>query len=113
LIIESKNLKLDLERAVPCGLLLNELITNSLKYAFPGNRKGNLWIKLDPKNDNIVLCVGDDGIGLPEGFDFRKSKSLGLQLVNLLVEHDLQGSIALEAKMGTQYLIEFPGIRNK
>ena len=109
----AEGVNLDLERAIPCGLLLNELITNSLKYAFPQGRKGKVWIRLSPKNGVMVLNVGDDGIGLPDNFDIRNTKSLGLQLVNLLVEHDLQGNISHEKKKGTQYCIKFPGIRQK
>ena len=106
--VDAENVNLDLERAIPCGLLLNELLTNSLKYAFSRDKKGKLWVKLSPRNGEMVLQVGDDGIGLPENFDIRNTKSLGLQLVNLLVEHDLHGNIVQENKNGTQYRIKFP-----
>jgi PAS domain S-box-containing protein len=106
--VEAGSMNLDLERAIPCGLLLNELITNSLKYAFPKGRKGKLWVRLQSRGDRLIIQVGDDGVGLPENFDFRQTKSLGLQLVNLLVEHDLGGKIMLERDRGTQYCIEFP-----
>ena len=112
--IDAKDLHLDLEKAIPCGLLLNELITNSLKYAFPNDRRGNLWIRLTQKKHRMILTVGDDGVGIPVGFDLKDSQSLGLQLVNLLAEHDLQGNITLDRKVGTQYRIEFPAkIRNE
>jgi len=91
--VEAESVDLDLDRAIPCGLILNELITNSLKYAFPDGRKGKLWIRMKAENEKMILQIGDDGIGLPESFDIKNSKSLGLQLVNLLVEHDLHGGI--------------------
>jgi len=106
--ITAKDVYLSLEKAIPCGLLLNELITNSLKYAFPDGRKGKLWIDLEPSQGNMKLTVGDDGIGIPEDFDFETSQSLGLQLVNLLTIHDLQGNIELRREKGTQFQIEFP-----
>ena len=106
--IEGKEVFLDLEKAIPCGLLLNELITNSLKYAFPKNRKGKLWIKLVHQEDKMILTIGDDGVGIPKGFNFETSQSLGLQLVNLLAVHDLQGSIEFERNKGTRFHIEFP-----
>jgi len=106
--VEAQNVNLDLDRAIPCGLLLNELITNSLKYAFPDGGKGNLWVKLQSGEGKMILQVGDDGVGLPKDFDFHQAKSLGLQLVSLLVVHDLHGRIELECGSGVQFHIEFP-----
>ena len=106
--IETAQIYLDLEKAIPCGLLLNELITNSLKYAFPDGRKGKIWIKFILENENMTLFYGDDGIGIPDSFDLATSQSLGLQLVNLLATHDLQGKIGLEYGQGTRFRIEFP-----
>ena len=106
--VEAENIYLALEKAIPCGLLLNELITNTLKYAFPKDKQGNLWIKLVHEMDKMILTVGDDGVGIPDCFDLENSKSLGLQLVHLLAVHDLQGSITLDRKNGTYFRIEFP-----
>ena len=106
--IEGKEVYLDLEKAIPCGLLLNELITNSLKYAFPNNRKGILSIRLVSEKDKMILTVSDDGVGIPKNFDFKDSQSLGLQLVKLLAIHDLRGSIELKKSKGTQFRVEFP-----
>ena len=112
-IVNADGVNLDLERAIPCGLLLNELITNSLKYAFPSGRKGKIWVRVSPRNGVMVLDIGDDGIGLPDNFDIGNTRSLGLQLVNLLVVHDLQGNISQENKKGTHYCIEFPVSQTK
>ena len=98
---------LDLDQAIPCGLMLNELISNSLKYAFPNGRKGKITVQLGPYKEGTRLVVRDDGVGLPEGFDYRKSKSLGLQLINIL-SRQLQGGIELRSESGTEFAITFP-----
>ena len=79
-----------------------------MKHAFPDDEKGTLWVKLVSMNSVIVLSVGDDGVGLPENFDIGQSKSLGLQLINLLVEHAFHGKILVEHGNGTHYRIKIP-----
>ena len=108
--IEAENIFIDLERAIPCGLLLNELITNSLKYAFPDGRKGQIWIQFRPDGDHIILDYRDDGVGLPVDLNLENAQSLGMQLVHLLTIHDLQGSLKFEngGKQGVQFFISFP-----
>jgi two-component sensor histidine kinase len=110
--ITAVDVYIDLERAIPCGLLLNELITNSLKYAFPSNANGHIWINLQPDSDNkdVSLIYRDDGIGLPLGLNLENSQSLGLQLVRLLAVHDLNGNVELKNghKKGVKFLIKFP-----
>jgi two-component sensor histidine kinase len=106
--IDAEDIYLDLDKAIPCGLLLNELITNSLKYAFPDGRRGKLWIHLEAHKENMILEVCDDGVGVPDDFDLEAGQSLGLQLVKLLATHDLQGNVKLMHKEGTQYIVEFP-----
>jgi PAS domain S-box-containing protein len=98
---------LDLDYAVPCGLILNELMTNALKYAFPEGRKGSIWVELraDPKQF-ISLRVADDGVGLPAGLDILKNKSLGLQLVNSLVKQ-IDGKLEVENSSGTAFCVTF------
>ena len=99
---------LDIGSAITLGLIINELVTNSVKYAFPGDRKGEIRIVLHRVSDNMMeLVVSDNGISLPEGMDFRKTESLGLQLVNLLVEKQLKGSIELNMTGGTEFRIKF------
>jgi two-component sensor histidine kinase len=105
--ITAKELNLSIDLAIPCGLIINELISNSFKYAFPGNRKGCIKIELDTENMNdYTLIISDDGIGLPNDIDFRNTKSLGLQLVNTLVGQ-IDGSIALSNHKGTTFTIRF------
>ena len=101
------NLAIGLDSAVPCGLIVNELVSNSLKHAFPEGRQGEIFISLHSDDtDNLTIVVGDNGIGLPEGVDFRKTETLGLQLVVTLVDQ-LGGSVEVEARGGTRYTIRF------
>jgi two-component sensor histidine kinase len=98
---------LDIDTAIPCGLIVNELVSNSLKYAFPLGYKGELYIELHSVSENeFRLIVSDTGIGLPKDFDFQNTKSLGLQLVNSLIEQ-LNGSIFLNHNRGTRFEIHF------
>lgn len=97
-----------LDEAIPCGLIVNELVSNALKYAFPDDREGGLKVGLyGNDNDMITLTVEDDGIGLPASLDYRETETLGLQLVNLLVRQ-LRGTIELESTPGTFFRIQFP-----
>lgn len=102
---------LGIDTAIPCGLIINELISNSLKYAFPDDRHGAIVISLkDTSAGNqwdYELLVSDDGIGLPEGINIRKTASLGLQLVTNLAEHQLQGTVELMKNVGTEFRIQF------
>lgn len=103
-----KPVYLDLERAIPCGLLVSELVTNAFKHGFPLDRSGEILIELvEPGAGLLSLTVGDDGIGLPEGFDLLSVKSLGLQLVPLLVDQ-LHGTLVHESGPGTRFSIRFP-----
>jgi PAS domain S-box-containing protein len=104
---EFEDVNLDIASAMPCGLILNELISNALKYAFPGNRAGVVRIALKRgTGDLIKVLVADDGIGFPEGLDFSKAESFGLQIVNLLVGQ-LDGTIELDRTNGTAFTVSF------
>jgi PAS domain S-box-containing protein len=103
-----QNLYLDLDVAIPCGLIINELVSNSMKYAFPGSRKGNIKVSLQPDaSENLVLMIKDDGIGIPLTMITLDSQSLGLQLVKLLVKQ-LNGKMEIDGTMGTRITIIFP-----
>jgi len=105
--LELEDMRLPIDTAVPCGLLVNELVLNSLKHAFPGDRKGTVTIKVGAgKVGKRFIEVGDDGVGLPAGFDFRKTDTLGMQMVCILTEQ-LEGDIRLERSGGTAFRIEF------
>jgi two-component sensor histidine kinase len=85
--MELDEIAFDVDTAVPCGLILNELLTNALKYAFPDGRSGNIHITLRAAAELVTLSVRDTGIGFPEGVDFRNTGSLGLQLVGMMTSN--------------------------
>ena len=98
---------LSVDTAVPCGLMVNELVTNCLKYAFPNGQEGEINIELQKNGgEEFTLIVGDNGIGLPKEFDFRNTDSLGLQLVNSLAAQ-LGGAVELDRTNGTTFTITF------
>jgi PAS domain S-box-containing protein len=107
--VNVEDVKLGVDVAIPCGLIVNELISNSLKHAFPNGEKGEITINLNKDDDNkFKLIVGDNGVGFPKGIDFKEMESLGLRLVNTLVDQ-LKGTIELENKGGTKFKIKFTG----
>jgi two-component sensor histidine kinase len=105
---------LNLDTAIPCGLILNELVSNALKYAFPENTGGTLWIDLRylrqgipyGERDTFELIVANDGLKLPEIPDFSTAKSLGFQLVNILVQQ-LRGQIEVNQSQNTEFKLRF------
>ncbi len=101
------NVALDIDSAIPLGLIINELVSNSLKYAFPENRSGEVCISLKATRDaGYLLKVTDNGIGIKKYLDEPNKKSLGLQLVDTLVDQ-LQGRLEIEGKHGTEFKIRF------
>jgi two-component sensor histidine kinase len=101
---------LGVDTAIPCGLILNELVSNSLKHAFPEGREGEIHIELrSDSDDKFTLMVSDNGVGLLKDLDFRNTESLGLQLVNTLV-NQLEGTIELDRRDGTAFKITFSEI---
>lgn len=100
-------LNLDVSQAVPLGLILNESITNALKYAFPNNGAGTISIDLHQTNyENIFLKISDDGNGFPQNFNFTENKSLGIQLMKLFAEQ-LDGELSFENNNGAQIQLIF------
>lgn len=101
---------LELERAVPYGILLNELVSNACKHAFPTPRTGTITIGVKREGDNTLLTVADNGGGLPAGFDYQKASSLGLKLVHGLARQ-LRGVMEIDSDSGTVVKIRFPAAR--
>jgi two-component sensor histidine kinase len=100
---------LSIDMAVPCGLVINELVTNSLKYAFPENRKGQISVSLKEDNGHeLELVVSDDGVGMPDNINLVDTGTLGIRLVTNLVQGQLGGKIELDCNHGTKYQISFP-----
>jgi two-component sensor histidine kinase len=94
------------DKAIPCGLLVNELITNALKHAFPGDGKGTVRVALSAEDERIRLSVKDDGVGLPDTFDIRASKTMGVQLISTLVDQ-LDASLEVERRPGATFRVTF------
>ena len=105
--IDIKDIWLDINTSIPCGLIINELITNSLKYAFPDGRKGIISISITKtKTEKLILEVKDNGIGLPKDFSMENIDSLGLQLVTALSKQ-LHASIDINTDEGVCFTLEF------
>jgi len=104
--IDIPDVYMDMETIIPCGLIVNELVTNSIKYAF-SDEKGQIEVIFDLDDDFFSLTLRDDGKGLPDDFDFTKADTLGLQLVNNLT-NQLNGKIQLEKGPGTSFRVTFP-----
>lgn len=108
ILLKIDDVSLSIDKAIPCGLIINELVSNSLKYGFPKQSKGKISIDLVSENENhIALTIQDNGIGLPKGFDFYNTSTLGLQLVHTLTRQ-LKGQIEWHSNTGTSFKITFP-----
>jgi PAS domain S-box-containing protein len=99
-----ENSMLDINTAIPLGLVMNELVSNALKHAFPGDRKGTIRIDARQMEGRLEISIADDGVGLPEGFDWKTAPTLGLRLVNILIEQ-LSGTIECKKGKGTTFII--------
>ncbi len=102
----------DVDTAIPCGLIINELITNCLKHAFPENHKGSIGIELFKREEDFELNINDTGVGFPDHIDFENTESLGMQIVNNLV-NQVDGTIGLNNQNGTSFNIVFKELEYK
>ncbi|NYB51382.1 MAG: PAS domain S-box protein [Methanobacteriaceae archaeon] len=107
-----EDVRLNIETAIPCGLIINELLTNSLKYAFPQKEKGTIFLKIYSHQDNYVLLLGDDGVGLPPDLDPESTQTLGLRLVHNLV-NQIDGKLNIKPSKGTCFEIIFKEVQYK
>jgi PAS domain S-box-containing protein len=110
--IDNSNVNMSIDIAIPCGLIINELFSNSVKHAFPAGTNGNIYVKLAHENDdecgNYELIIKDDGIGLPDGFVFDGTNvSLGMKIVYNLIKQ-LDGEVEIKNGTGTEFIIKFP-----
>jgi two-component sensor histidine kinase len=108
--VDVKAVALDMDTGIACGLILNELMTNSIKYAFPGGRNGKIKVNFSIVDKKANLTVSDNGIGLPKGFEVNNCKTLGMRLVKTLVDQ-LEGELEIKNHYGTSFKIEFPAIK--
>ena len=99
---------LKIDHAIPLGLILNELITNALKYAYPPDASGEVMVDLDQTKDRRVrLSISDQGVGLPDDFDWTNSESMGLPIVDMLT-HQLGGTLTIRNRPGAAFTVDFP-----
>ena len=108
--VEAQDVLLDIDTAVPVGLIVNELVSNAFKYAFPNNADGEILITFEEKDDRIHLTVSDNGIGIPDGLDLEKLNSLGLRIVKILT-NQLEGECKINAKNGTEFQFTFKPLK--
>lgn len=107
--VKTEQIELSVHRAIPCGLILNELISNALKYAFPEGRRGVIVIHFGHgRAGQLLLSCRDDGVGMPEGLNWQTSDSLGLKIVNILAKQ-LDGNLVVDRSgRGTYFELQFP-----
>jgi len=106
--VEAEDIMIGTKQASPVGLVVNELIANSLKYAFPDDRTGEVVLSVKSiKENGIEMTVSDNGVGIPEDFDLKTADSLGPKLVKLLAESQLNGSIDMQSNKRTKFTIKF------
>ena len=107
-----KKIMLNIETAIPCGLIYSELLSNSIKHAFPNDQGGKIIVEFKRSDDELMLRVSDNGVGLPEEIDFQKTETLGLQLINNLVKQ-IDGAIKLDKTHGTSFKVKFKELQYK
>ncbi len=110
--INAENILMSIDTAIPCGLIVNELINNILKHAFPDGYNGKIELNLRRSDENVILEVNDNGIGIPDSFNMDKNDTLGMQLIDTLVRQ-LDGVIEVNRINGTRFSIEFRELKYK
>lgn len=106
--VEIEDIFMSIDKAIPCGLIINELISNSFKYGFPEESAGEIGVRLiSTGQKGFELTVYDTGMGIPDNVDYRHTETLGLHLVTILTEDQLQGQIELDTSEGTKFRIQF------
>lgn len=106
--VDTGDICIGIDRAIPCGLIVNELISNAMKHAFPGERTGEIAVSLSAGKGRINLSIADSGVGMPPGFDAAHSETMGLQLVTMLTRQ-LRGEMRIDSgRGGTSFVMDFP-----
>lgn len=105
-LVDVDPISLPVDKAILCGLIINELVTNAIKHAFPRNKKGQITVSLKTLDESIKLCVKDNGIGIPTSFDMESCKTLGMQLIVHLAKQ-LEGDVRVKNDHGACFIINF------
>jgi len=112
LTVNVEDINMELETAIPLGLLINEIVANSVNHAFPHGQTGEIIVDLKRDGDSFILKMSDDGIGIPPNIDFEKAETLGFQLVNNLV-NQLDGEIKMHTNNGAKFIVKFKELEYK
>jgi len=107
--INSPDLFLTVDQALPCALIINEILSNAYKHAFKGRKKGLIEISAFQEDEQIHITFRDNGTGMPDSVDIYRSNSLGLKLIRTLVQHQLKGFLTINSQGGTEIMVVFPG----
>ena len=111
-IINIKDINLNINTAIPCGLLINEIVTNSIKHGFNNNKKGEIIIDMKKdKNEYLHLVISNNGEALPEGIDYKKPESIGMELIRIMIIQ-LSAEAELEKEKGVLYKFKFKELKN-
>ncbi|MEX2478673.1 MAG: histidine kinase dimerization/phosphoacceptor domain -containing protein [Gracilimonas sp.] len=110
--ISSESIYMNLNQAVPLALIINELVSNAFTYAFEGRDSGNIWVRLKLKGDHIHMSIKDDGIGLPDGFKFEESPTLGTTLI-MSYSDQIEAEVNISTEEGTHYELRFENKKAK
>jgi len=102
-----EDINLDIDQAIPCGLLINEIVVNAFKHGFENKDKGSIEIAMKKQNGDARLVIADDGHGIPEDFDISKSSSLGMMLIETF-KNQLDASLHISNSRGTRFTFSFP-----
>jgi two-component sensor histidine kinase len=108
--INPEEVFLPVDQALPCALVLNEILSNAYKHAFKGRKTGKIEISALQENGQIRITICDNGVGLPDNFEIGRSNSLGITLIRTIVQHQLKGSLMFKSQNGTKISMEFPVI---
>jgi PAS domain S-box-containing protein len=106
--IDPNEVFLPVDQAIPCALVINEVLSNAYKHAFERRKEGIIKISAALENGRIRITVSDNGIGLPENFDISRMNSLGMKLIRTLIQHQLRGTLSFTSRKGTEITMEFP-----
>jgi PAS domain S-box-containing protein len=112
LTVNVEDVRMELETAIPLGLLINEIVANSVNHAFPNDQSGEIIVELERDGDAFILKMSDDGVGIPEDVDFEKAETLGFQLINSLT-NQLDGQIEMHSNNGTSFIVKFKELEYK
>ena len=106
--IESSSIYLSVDQAIPCALMVNEILTNAYKHAFKGRRTGTIKISAQQEHGNMNIIIRDDGIGINKNVDTAHTNSLGFKLIRALIQYQLKGSFIINNENGTEVIVKFP-----